>query len=327
MAVTLNELAKVSTNPLNKAVLQDLLRQSKVLQMAPFESVPGLKISNTRWQTLPSASTRAVNGTYTESTGTLEQTAETLHIYGGEIKVDRILQLDKTVIEDPMVTQTKMKVAAVAAKINTDFVLGNHATDPYGFEGLKVRISNAPSRQSVDLGTSSSTVTLKILADSASEHAFVDGLHQLIHVIGANDSPGDCALYMNETTFLAVGKVLRRLNLLDTTQDNYGRVWKEFSGVKLVDIGLQGDQSTEIIANNLYADGVGTEIYGVRWEGDDGFRFIQLEGTSTDPYDPLNGGELPTAPSRMRRIDWAIGLENRGRYAIGKLYGFKPAAS
>lgn len=326
MAVTLNELAKVQTNDFNKAVIEDLLRQSKIFQMAPIASVNGLKLTSTRWQTLPTTSTRAVNGSYSETTGVLENTQETLFIYGGEINVDRILEMDKTVIEAPLTTQTKMKVASLAAKVSNDFILGNHATDPNGFEGLKVRVANAPSRQTVDIASTADTTTLKILADAASEHKFVDGLHQLIHVCGAADSPGQSALYMNETTYLAVGKVLRRLGLLDTTQDNYGRIWKEFAGVKLVDIGLQADQSTEIIANNLYADGVGTEIYCVRWSGADGFRIIQLAGTSPVPYNP-GGEELQTKPAKMLRIDWAIGLENRGKYAIGKLHGFKPAAA
>lgn len=325
MSVTLNELAKVQQNPLAKAVLMDLLRQSKIFQVAPIETVPGLKVTTARWQTLPTSSTRAINGSYTETTGLLDNVQETLHIYGGEINVDRILSLDKTVIEDPLVTQTKMKVASISAKFNYDFVNGDHAVDPLGFEGLRKRITNAPSRQSVDLGTNS--VTLKILADSASEHKFIDGLHELMNAIGADDNPGQCAFYMNRATKLAIGQVLRRVNLLNTAQDQYGRTWQEFGGVKLVDIGLSADQSTEIIASNLYADTVGTEIFGVRWEGDDGFRIIQLEGTSPEPYDPTGNGEMQTKPAKMRRIDWAIGLQNAGKYAIGKLYGFKPAAS
>ena len=321
MAVTLNDLAMVSTNPLAKAVILDLLRQSKILQLVPIESVSALKATAVRWQTLPSVSTRALNGTYTESTGQLEQVPETLHIYGGEINVDRVATLDKSLVEDPMTTQTKMKVAAMAYKFNYDFVRGDHAVDPLGFEGLQKRVSNLPARMYIR--ASGTTDTLKILADAASEHAFVDKLHELVHVTGAN------ALLMNETVFLAIGRVLRRLNLLSQNQDNYGRVWTEFAGAKLVDVGLKADQTTEIIPLNETAEDAGTDstsIYGVRFDGEDGFRIIQLNGTSTDPYDPI-GGEMQTKPARMRRIDWVIGLQNMGRYAIGRLYNFTPAAA
>jgi hypothetical protein len=170
---------------------------------------------------------------------------------------------------------------------------------------------------------SSGNDTLKILADSASEHTFVDKLHELVYVCGAN------ALLMNEKTFLGIGRVLRRLNLLSTTQDNYGRTWEEFAGAKLIDVGVKGDQTTEIITSTETALDSGadsTSIYGVRFDGDDGFRIIQLSGTSTDPYDPI-GGEMETKPSKLRRIDWVIGLQNMGRYAIGRLYNFTVAAS
>jgi hypothetical protein len=82
MAVTLNELAKVQTDVLSKAVFEDTLRQNKVLQIATIEDVPGFKVSASRWQTLPASSTRAINGSWTDATGVLEQVAETVHIYG-----------------------------------------------------------------------------------------------------------------------------------------------------------------------------------------------------------------------------------------------------
>jgi len=323
MAPTLSEIMKLKGDgqEMEKAVIADLLRNSKLLQLAPIKSVPGLKVTGTRWQTLPASGTRALNAAWTPSTGTVEQTSETLHIYGGEITVDYVATKDKTLVEDPLTIQTKMKVESMAYKFSTDFILGDHATDPFGFEGLRKRVSNLTSRMTVDLGTSSGTVTLKALADAASEHAFLDGLHQLVHVTGAN------ALLMNENTYLKFGAVLRRLGLLNTTQDNFGRKWDMFGDAKLVDVGLQADQSTEIISNALYADAVGSEIFGVRWGGDDGLAVIQLDGTSTDPRDPTNGAELQTTPAYMRRIDWVIGLRNAGRYAIGVMKGFKMAAS
>lgn len=166
--------------------------------------------------------------------------------------------------------------------------------------------------------------TLKILADTASEHAFIDKLHELIHVTGAN------ALLMNEKTYLGIGRVLRRAQLLNTGMDNYGRKWEEFAGCKLVDVGLKGDQSTEIITSTETALDSGadsTSIYGVRFDGEDGFRIIQAAGSSPTPYDPLKGAESPTAPVNMLRIDWVIGLQNVGRYAVGRLYNFTVAAS
>ncbi len=319
MAVTLNDLAMVQPDPLKKAVLTDLLRQSKILQLVPIESVPGHKITQTRWQTMSTTSTRKIGGTWTENTGVLEQVQETMFVYGGEIKVDRLLTMDSTVIEDPLITQTKMKAQALAAAFNDSFINGDHASDPDVFEGLKKRVSNFPARMTIDLGN-----PLLILADTASEHSFVDGLHELVYKTGAN------ALIMNENTYLGIGKVLRRLNLLSTVKDQYDRTWSEFAGAKLVDVGLKSNQSTEIITDTEDPGDGGadsTSIYGVRFDGDDGLRVIQLNGTTPEPYDPTNGTELETAPAFIRRIDWMVGLQTLGRYAVGRLHGFKVAAS
>jgi len=319
MASTLNELAKVTVTPLGKAVIEDLLRQSKVLQLAPIESINGLRVNHARWQTLPSIATRAVNGTYTESTGQLDQVQETLHIYGGEVKVDRVLEGDKTAIESPMTTQTKMKVAALAYKVNQDFIKGDHAVDPNGFEGLTKRVSNLPTRMTIDLASSGDS--LKVLASATTENSFLDGVHELIHKSMAN------VLFMNEGTYLGFGKVLRRLALSATTKDAYDRIWDVFAGTKLVDIGLQSDQSTEIITATEDPGDAGndaTSIYGVRFDGEDGLRIIQLAGFGPEPVD---FGELQTQPQKMKRIDWPIGLQVVGKFAVGRLKGFKMAAA
>jgi hypothetical protein len=319
MAVTLNDLAKQAATPLGKAIIEDLLRQSKILQLAPIESVNGLRINHARWSVLPSIATRAVNGAYTESTGTTEQVQETLHIYGGEIKVDRVLELDKTAVESPMTTQAKMKTASLAYKFNYDVIAGDHAVDPNQMEGLAKRVTNLPARMTINLESAGDT--LKVLASAANENTFLDGVHELIHKTQAN------CLLMNEATYLGFGQVLRRLSLNNTQKDNYDRIWEMFGGAKLVDVGLQSDQSSEIISSSEVAGDAGTDstsIYGVRFDGEDGLRVIQLAGTSPEPVD---FGELQTQPQKMKRIDWAIGLQVIGKFAVGRLKGFKMAAS
>lgn len=319
MAVTLNELSKTTVTPLGKAIIEDLLRQSKILQFAPIEPVNGLRINHARWQTLPSIATRAVNGSYTESTGQLDQVQETLHIYGGEIKVDRVLEMDKTAVESPMTTQAKMKAAALKYKFHDHLVNGDHAVDPNGFEGLKKRVSNLPARMTVDVATAGDS--LKVLATEANEQTFLDALHELVYKTQAN------CLLMNEKSYLGVGKVLRRLKLLDTTKDQYDRTWEMFGGTKLVEIGLQSDQTTEIITDTEDPGDAGNDsssIYATRFDGEDGLRIIQLAGTSPEPVDH---GELQTTPQMMKRIDWAIGLQVVGKFAVGRLKGFKMAAS
>jgi hypothetical protein len=348
MAVTLNEVAKLTDKPLGKAVILNLLRQSPLMQMLPIDSVDALQVTTTRWQTLPPTGTRSLNGAYTESTGQTEQVVDTLFIYGGDIKVDRVMLKIKT-IENPLQVQTKMKVASLGSKINDHFINNDHATgDTDGFEGLKKRIANQPARMTIDLAAAGDS--LKVLANATNEHAFVDALHRALKVVGvtAGHSPGsvNVAMFMNETSWLGVGMVLRRLTLLSQTTDAYDRVWTAFGPAKLVDVGLKNDQATEIITDTEDPGDAGNDsssIYVVRFGGipvkdasgktsvvdDDGVKLLQVRGTSPDPYDPLVGGEggAGAAPQLVRRIDWPIGLVQKGSYSACRIKGFKMAAS
>ena len=330
MAVTLNDSLKTASDPLAVGVIKNLLRQSDVLKLIPVQSLPGLRVRATRWQTLPSTGTRKLSGTYTESTGATEQVEETMSLYGGDITIDRILAKVKGQLVDELTNQTQMKSASLAGTFNDSFINGDHAADPDVFEGLKKRVSNEPSRMTIDLGSDA----LKVLASTANEHTFLDALHEGVHKVrGGQQGNANIkgVMLMNEATFLGVGQVLRRVGLLATTKDAYERTWDTFMGFALVDVGLKNDQSTEIIpATEEPGDGGAdaTSIYVVRFGDDDGLHLIQLNGTSPAPYDPVKAGEGgATGPNYMRRIDWAIGLRSFGSYSIARINGFKMAAS
>lgn len=348
MAVTLIEVAKATRSALGKGVIMDLLRQAPLLKMIPIHDIDQFELKETRWQTLPSVGNRALGGTYTESTGTLENFGTTLAVYGGDISIDR-MYTKVNAVENPLATQTKMKTAALAAKLNDDFINGDHSVNPNGFEGLAKMVSNNPSRCTINLETAGDT--LKVLADSAKEHTFIDALHQALKVLGVpwgTDGTRDAnvAFFMNETTYLGIGQVLRRLSLLTTAKDAYARTWDMFGPAKLVDAGFKADQATEIIPSNELAGDAGTDstsIYAVRFGGvptstadgqteviaDSGVQLLQLKGTGPEPYDPLAGGEggASANPGYVRRIDWMIGPHQRAKYSIVRIKGFKMAAS
>lgn len=327
MAVTLVDYAKQSKDPLQKGFIMDLLRYSDLLKVVPFRTVEGLQVSGQRWQTLPSAAFRKIGAGYTESTGNVEDIAETLVALGGDVKVDRFLTGNGNVIEDPLVTQMRMKAKAVAFKFNDAFINGDTASDADSFEGLKKRHSNMPSRMDIQLDAAGDS--LKVLASTANEHAFIDAIHQAVkYVDGAN------AILCNETTWLGLGQVARRLNLFQNITDAYGRTWSTISSgsamVPFVDVGLKSDKSTEIILNTEDPGDGGndaTSIYVVRMDDEDGLHGLNLAGHELEVYDPLNGGEMETGPQYLRRIDWGVGLFNLSQYVIARISGFKMAAA
>lgn len=323
--LTLNEYFKQSKDPMQKGLIADLLRYSDLMKIVPVDSVKALRVSATRWQTLPGVAFRKYGGGYTESSGTTEQFTETLALLGGDVKFDRLSNIGDF-IEDPIVTQMNMKAKAMAFKFNDSLINGDHAVDADGFEGLKKRVSNMPARQTIwlDANGNGTGASLKVLANEANEQAFLDALHKAIkRCDGAN------ALLSNEDTQLGLGQVLRRLKLATTITDAYEHVWDSFQNVPLVDVGLKGDKSTEIITNTeAVAAADATSIYAVRFDTDDGVRVIDLAGAGgPNVYDPLNGGEMEAGPQKLRRIDWPVGLFHKSQYTIVRIAGFKMAAA
>lgn len=323
MAVTLNDYAKQSKDPLQKAFIMDLLRYSDLLNVVPFETVDGLQVSGKRWQTLPSAAFRKIGAGYTESTGKTEDVVETLVALGGDIKIDRFLTGNGNVIEDPLTTQSRMKAKAVAFAFNNAFVNGDQAVDPDSFEGLKKRVSNMPARMTIDLASAGDS--LKVLANDTNMHAFVDAIHEAIKYVD-----GATHIFCNETSWLGLGRVARRLNLYQQITDALGRTWNTIEGTPFVDVGLKADKSTEIITNTEDPGDGGndsTSLYVARLDDDDGLHGITLAGHELEVYDPLGGGEMESGPQYLRRIDWGVGLFNLSQYVICRIKGFKMAAS
>lgn len=323
--LTLNDYMKQSKDPFQKGLIADLLRYSDLMKIVPIESVPALRVSATRWQTMPTVAFRKYGAGYTESSGTTEPITETLALLGGDVKFDRLANKG-TFIEDPVVTQMNMKAKAMAFKFNDTLINGDHAVDADAFEGLKKRVSGMPARQTIwlDANANGTGASLKVLANEANEQAFLDALHKAIkRCDGAN------ALLSNEDTQLGLGQVLRRLKLSTSITDAYDHKWDGFQNVPLVDVGLKSDKSTEIITNTeVVADATGTSIYAVRFDTDDGVRAIDLAGAGgPNVYDPLKGGEMEAGPQNLRRIDWPVGLFHKSQYTIVRIAGFKMAAA
>jgi len=322
MAVTLNDVAKQTTDPLRKGIILNLLRYSDVLGLVPFETHDALEAKAVRWKDLPTAAFRKINSGYDEGSGTTEQVTEGLKGLGGDVDIDRVFDKVSNYLEDPAVTQTRMKTKAVSFVFNRYFIKGSPTLDADGFYGLEYRVDNLPSRQKFAAGTAGTPHD--VTASTANEHEFLDGLHKLNALVG-----GASAYFCNFDMRLGVGRVLRRLGLLDTTKDQFDREVYTFSGAPIVDAGLQRDQATEIITDTEDPGDGGedtTSLYAVRFGLDDGLVGVQLD--ALDAY--WVGGadhELEAKPVKRLRIDWWVGLMGFGSYYSARMYNLAAASA
>ncbi len=341
MPISIADLERQSKSPLQKYVLKGMLRDNDLAALMPWYNVEELSPEVLRYDTLPSVGYRAVGGAYSESTGKTARVSEGVYSRGGDILFDRVFDKTKNVIEDPKKTQINMKTKAMALEFNRNFILGDHVTNVNEPEGLNKRIASyLPTRQSISIGASYDPGT-----SSATINNLIYYMHQLIDLAGLRNAPmltqktaggekgtnmrAGCIL-ANRDFILAFEKLLRAgSNLVDTTQDNYGRFFRTFAGVPLIDVGLQADQSTEIIANNYGAGADETRVFAVRFstsEGDDGLAGIQL--SPLEVYDPVAAGEVGASatagtPAKSLRFEWWNGYAGWGKYYAARLTGLQ----
>lgn len=319
MAVTLAMLAKIETQPLRKYVIANLLRDAKLMEVLPFTDVNSLTSIAVRWRTLPSVAFRKIGGTYTASEGDTEQVWEAVYALGGEIKFDRVFEKVSNTIVDMKRMQTDMKLKALALTFNDYLINGDHATDGDGFEGLKKRVSNMPSRQSVYFA-GASAAALDVTAAAANVHTFFKHLEEMHTYTNGGQAQ---AILCNESMKLGFGAAARYLGaaggtFLDVTKDSFERQIPTYMGSPIIDVGLKTDQSTQIITDAETAGDAGadaTSLYMCSFNEQQGITGIQLP-PGLETYDPFAGGESETGPYKMLRVEWWLGLAGFGSYGI-----------
>jgi hypothetical protein len=327
-AFNLAQAAKLEESPIKKGVMMNLLRNARLMEVMPFQNVDSLQNIAVRWKTLPTVEFRYINGSWTPNNGDFEQVAESVYAMGGEIQMDRIFdKVRNSFISDPRTNLILQKTEAQALNFNDYVVNGDHGTDPLGFEGLKKRVASMPARQSVDM--SSDTSVHDPTANAAASRRYLDKFQEAHYRANRGNVN---AILLNEGQYLGLERVLRNLqlsgNFLDVTKDSFEREFYTYRGAPLIDVGLKADQTTEIITDTEDpGDGGddGTSIYFVSFDAEKGLTGIQVG--PPEAYDPNNGGELETAPAKLFRMEWWVGLANFGSHGFTRLHSIEAAAS
>lgn len=321
MPVTLAHIAKLQTDPLKKSILMNMLRRISLMEVLPFENISSLRVAGLRWRNLPSVEWRQINEGYTQSYGDVEQVWESVFGMGGDFQFDRVLdKITPSLITDPKQLQIDMKLEALKIQFNNYFINGSPAVDADGFYGLKWRIAQMPTRQTLYFAGSTSA-PLDPTASAANARLFFDRLEEMKQYT-ADGNVG--AWLCNLGIKLGFGRVARYLqasgaNWLAVTKDTFERDIPTMWGAPIYDVGLLKDQTTEIITNTETAGDAGadsTSIYSVSFDSMNGVTGAQL--SEPEVYDPLTGGEMETLPSKMMRLDWWVGLVSMGSYGAAR---------
>lgn len=313
--VTLAQIAPLQTEPLNAYVINNLLRFSKLYEVLPWVNVDALENVSVRLETLPAVAFRKINGNYDASAGDFGQVQESVYGFGGEVKLDRVFGFVKNTITDPKQAHVDAKLKSMAFKFNEYFIAGDHASDPDGFEGLKKRVANMPTRQTINFGGASSAA-LDPTSSAANARTFLKKLREVHYKCNGGKHGG---WFMNEALQWGVLTVLDYLqmqgNFCDVTKDQYERTVIELYDSPIIDPGYKKDQSTEIITQTETAGDGGsdaTSMYCASFDSKEGVTGIQLNDLKAYKV----SDEMEDDPAQLIRIDWWTGLNAAASHGI-----------
>lgn len=314
MALTLPEAAKLSTTDLQKGVIEIFVQESSILDRLPLLTIEGNSYAYNEEATLPGVQFRAVNESYAESTGTVNQKSESLVILGGDADVDKFIVKTRGNLNDQRAIQTRMKIKAAAYKFQDSFFNGDVATEPKGFDGLRKRLTGA---QVISAGTNGAP----IVGDGKEDpQSFFDLLDRLIaQVPGLNASNG--ALYANAGVIARVKSAARRVGGYEMVREALtGKQIATYNGVALLDPGQTAAGADILPQTETQGTAVdASSIYAVRFGQAEDDRAVT--GLTNGGIQVTDLGELESKPSYRTRIEFYTGLAVFGGRGAARLNG------
>lgn len=304
MAVTLVEAAKQSQNLIQSAIIEMYARSSDILAVLPFVTISGNALRYNREETLPGIGFRGVNEAYPESTGILNPVTEPLVIAGGDLDVDKFIVTTMGVSQRSV--QEAMKVKSLALAWTKQFVKGDSKSDPRGFDGLQVRLTNN-----------------QLLWAGGTDGGDALSLSKLDELIDAVEQP----------THLLMSKAMRRRltaasrntsvgGFITYTKDSFGRTVSVYNDLPILIIDTDNEGNSILGFDEVGATGstaTATSIYCVSLN--DGM----LGGIQSGTMMATDLGELETKPVYRTRIEWYAGIACYHGRAAARLGGIKDA--
>ncbi len=301
MALTLLEASKLSTDVLQKGVIEVFARTSPVLELLPFLEISGNSYKYNVEKALPGVAFRDVNNGYTPSEGEVEQHTEGLTILGGEVDVDRYIVQTRGNINDIRAIQTNLKSKSLAKTFTNTFFHGNSATNPLEFDGLGVRLAGTSQEIFADgAGTVGATLSL-------------DNLHELLDSVDG----GADVLFMSKAMRRELQKLLgQSTHYIQSGTDEFGRVVEYFGDVQIRTVEDEFLPFTETVG----ADTVCGSIYAVKFGAEE-----YVCGLRNGDVSVRDLGELDTLPVFRTRIEFYCGAAMFHPKSAAVLKGVKRA--
>lgn len=293
MAITLVEAAKLSTDTLQRGVIETFARTSPVLELLPFMTIAGNSYQYNQEGNLPDVEFRAVNEGYTESSGTVNQKQESLIMVGGDVDVDKFIAKTLGNVNNQRAIQTNMKVKRLSKTFTQKFFKGDKDVNPKEFNGLDKRLAGG---QTIAAGTNGANLSIA-------------KLHELLDMVEG----GAEALFMSKAMRRELQALLEgQTHYIQVGKDNFGRTIEYFGDVaiRVVEDDVLGFNETQGTATNAGS------IYAVRFGAQEAISGLTNGGVMVEDL-----GELETKPAYRTRVEFYAGLADFHPKAAARLAG------
>ena len=284
MPLTLNEMKVAMSDKVAQQVVDIFLRESEILHLLPFDNCVSPQGGSTLTYSyvqkkLPSvAAFRALNTEYTPGHATNERKTADLKIFGGSFEIDRVLKQAEGPYNN-MAFQMREKILAAISLFHYTIINGDATTKADEFDGLDKMLAGTTSEYGVD--TVIDVSTAEKLKENADQ--FYEALSNLIKETKAD------ALLMNTRTISKIQTLARILGYKTESEEAFGRKVVSMDGCRFMDLGkhytVSGNAAT---GNDCVKAGISrtvgtaqtglTDIYGVKFDVNDGFHAASLTG-------------------------------------------------
>lgn len=293
---TLTEGNKYSTTELQKAVIDRLVKDSRVLELLPFEEIVGNSLTYNTITTDATASYYNPGDSWTESTPVLTQAIAALVILGGDADVDNFIMKTRSNKIDLKGTVIANKVKAVQYAYIDSFYYGTGTGTPPAtvpeFTGLH--------------GLLTST-TYNLLNNATASVGVAISMAEVRQTIDLITGWKPTHLVMNKTVRRLIGTYLDSIgSAFPRAANDWGKPVEYFDGLEIiVDDHIVNTEATSTATYSAKTGGTNqTSIFILTF---DPLAACGVHSGDKVQITPL--GELETKDASRWRIKWYCGLK------------------
>lgn len=310
MAINLIEAAKLVTDPVQRFVINEFAA-GDLMGSIPFEDEEGSGVHYNRVDELPAVGFRALNEPFDESSGVLNPQSEAFRFYGGDLDVDRsIVQLKG---QDGRIPHEALKIQALRMGWEYQFIKGDSAADPRGFDGLQKRVIGGQLLSNAAAGAALSLANLDRLCSQVERSG---GITYLLMGRQMRDS------LSTASRATGVG------GFINFEQDQFGRKLPVYDGLPILIDSLSNpilgftetspDGSSSTACTSIYAVTMGPRMLtGIQGRNDGAPGGYGISARDL--------GEIDLKPVFRTRVDWNCSFAIYNGYSVARLAGITNA--